>query len=67
MVKNINCSCRGPGLIPKTHMAAHNHLVLWVQGIGCSLLISTGINMMYVCGAQTYTQAKYSYSFLKMR
>jgi hypothetical protein len=32
----------GPGLVPSTHMAAHNHLQLQLQGIQCPLVASLG-------------------------
>lgn len=42
--------------LPSTHMAAHNHLVLWFQGIRRPLLVSnTHVVHIHTCSQNTHT------------
>ena len=51
-VKSMYCSRRGSEFVPRTHMAAHNHLELQFQGIKRPLLTSCTLN---TCGAHRHT------------
>lgn len=54
-IKTICCSCKGVGLVPRTHMVTHNHPLLQLQGIQCLLMNSVEIRHAY--GTHSYTQA----------
>jgi hypothetical protein len=49
-----------PSLISRTHMAAHNSLQLQSQGI-YPFILFWPLRTLNICGAQTCTQAKYTY------
>ena len=56
LVKSIDCSSRGLGYIPSTHMMAHNCLQFQSQGIQCLLPVCLHGHCMHVAHRHTCRQ-----------